>query len=413
MFDIKFLREHFEIVKNNNARRGCTVDIDQLLDLDQQHRTLQSSIEQRRAQRKQVSKNKPSAEEISAMRTLGEEIERDEKLAAVLLDQIHELFSQLPNILADDVPEGKDDSDNVVIKTVGEKPRFSFAPLDHMALGERLDMIDTKHAAKVSGSRFYYLKNDAALLRLALHRWGWEKLTQEGFTVMTTPHLAREHTLYGTGYLPFFREDVWKLEGSDLSLTGTSEQTLVAYHQDEVLQETDLPKRYTAISECFRTEAGAYGKDTKGIFRVHEFWKMEQIVFCAPQQVEEFHQSCLAIEEWFAQQLGLPYQIVFVCSGDCGAPGYKKYDLEAWFPSQERYRELTSNTNLTDFQTRRLNIRYKTTAGDMSYPYTISATALTDRWILAIMENFQQSDGSITIPEVLQPYMGKKTIVPK
>jgi len=406
MFDLKFLREHPEVVKKNNLRRGCAVDLDTLLELNTQQRALQLSIETHRAKRKTTSKTKPSPEEITAMRKLGEEIEHDEQIVHELELQIQELFSQLPNILADDVPDGKDDSDNVVVKTVGEKPIFSFPPLDHMTLGEQLDLIDTKHASEVSGSRFYYLKNEAAFLRLALHRWGWEKLKAEGFTLMTTPHLARPETLYGTGYLPFFKDDVWKLEGSDLALIGTSEQTLVAYHQNEMLSESDLPKRYSAVSECFRTEAGAYGKDTKGIFRVHEFWKMEQIILCTPEQVEELHQKALAVEEWFANELGIPYQIVLVCTGDCGAPGYKKYDLEAWFPSQARYRELTSNTNLTDFQSRRLNIRYKDASGQIHYPYTISATALTDRWIIAIMELNQQPDGSIRVPTVLQPYMG-------
>ncbi len=412
MFDLKFLREHTEIVKKNNQRRSCTVDVDQLIQLDERYRTLQSSIEQRRAQRKSTSRSKPTPEEITAMRVLGGEIERDEQVASELLTTIQHLFAQLPNILADDVPDGKDDSENVVLRTVGEKPTFSFQALDHMTLGERLDLIDTKHASEVSGSRFYFLKNEGALLRLALHRWGWEKLRQEGFTLMTTPHLARPSTLYGTGYLPFFKDDVWKLEDSELALIGTSEQTLVAYHQNETLKETDLPKQYTAVSECFRTEAGSYGKDTKGIFRVHEFWKMEQIILCTPQTVEDYHQRALAVEEWFAQQLELPYHIVLVCAGDCGAPGYKKYDLEAWFPSQQRYRELTSNTNLTDFQTRRLNIRYQSSDGQTHFPYTISATALTDRFLLAIMENYQQEDGSIVIPKVLRPYMGIDRIAP-
>ncbi len=412
MFDLKYLREHPDEIKRNNKRRGCTVDVDVLLALEHKQRVLQSSVEQRRALRNLQSRQKPSPEEITAMRQLGDVIEQDQKKLVGLTSQIQELFSQLPNILADDVPNGNDDSDNVVIKTVGEKPQFSFEPLDHMALGERLDLIDTKHAVEVSGSRFYYLKNAAALMRLALHRWGWEKLQAEGFTLMTTPHLARQRTLYGTGYLPFSNDDIWKLEQSDLALIGTSEQTLVAYHQDELLNAQELPKKYTAVSECFRTESGSYGKDTRGIFRVHEFWKMEQIILCTPETVEQYHGQALAVEEWFAQQLEIPYHVVLVCSGDCGAAGYKKYDLEAWFPAQGRYRELTSNTNLTDFQTRRLNIRYKTGEGKTIYPYTISATALTDRWILAIMENYQQRDGSIRIPSVLVPLMGMDTIKP-
>ena len=413
MFDIKFLREHVEIIKRNNQRRGCNVDIDALLRLDEERRTLQRHIDDARAQRNTMSKTKPSEETIAIMRCLGEDITREEKECITLNEHVDALFSQLPNIIADDVPDGADEADNVEIRKVGEPKQFPFTPLDHMALGEKLDIIDVKHAAHVAGSRFYYLKNEAALLRLALHRWGWEKLLGAGFVPMATPHLAQERTLYGTGYLPFFADDVWRLTDSPLALIGTSEQTLVAYHQDEILEESTLPKRYTATSECFRTEAGSYGKDTKGIFRVHEFWKMEQIIFCTPETVEHYHQQALAIEEWFVQQLELPYRVVLVCTGDCGAPGYKKYDVEAWFPSQQRYRELTSNTNLTDFQTRRLNIRYRDKNGALQYPYTISATAMTDRFIIAIIEQYQQPDGSVTIPTVLRPYMGIDRIMPR
>ena len=253
-------------------------------------------------------------------------------------------------------------------------------------------------------NRFFYLKNEAVLLRLALVQWTIQELMKEGFTPMFTPHLAKEQTLFGTGYLPFFSDEIYKIEGEDLSLIGTSEQTLVGYHQDEVLPSLEQPKLYAGLSSCFRTEAGSYGKDTKGIFRVHEFYKAELIVVCAPEDSVKWHEKCQEIEERILDGLGLHYRVVNICVGDLGAPGYKKFDCEAWFPGQNKFREVTSNTNITDFQTRRLNIRYKTNEGKVLFPHTISATGMTDRALLALLETYQNEDGSITIPEVLHPW---------
>ena len=312
----------------------------------------------------------------------------------------------LPNFLADDVPDGHDDDANKELKIVGEKAEFDFTPLDHQELGEKLDIIDTARGAKVAQRGFYYWKGKGAILANALFFWTQRELVNSGFTLFTTPCLGKERTLYGTGYLPFSADQTYKLENEDLSLIGTSEQTLIAYHTDETLTDKQLPAYYCSFSPCFRTEAGSYGKDVRGIFRVHQFHKVEQVAFCLPEESDKCHLKCLENEESLFQKLGLNYRVVNVCVGDLGAPGYKKYDIEAWFPGHGAYRELTSNTNLTDFQSRRLGIKYKTKDGKKGFVHTISATAVTDRVICAIMETFQQADGSIVIPEVLRPYTG-------
>jgi len=267
-------------------------------------------------------------------------------------------------------------------------------------------VIDTKRGAKVAQSGFYFWKGQGAQLCNALFFWAQQELVKKGFTSFFTPCVAKENTLYGTGYLPFFADQTYQLDSEDLALIGTSEQVLVGYHADETLNAGELPLCYTAFTPCFRTEAGSYGKATRGIFRVHQFHKVEQIIFCLPEESEKYHQVCQENEEYLAQQLALPYRVVDVCVGDLGAPGYRKYDMEAWFAGFGKYREITSNTNLTDFQSRRLNIRFKGTDGAKGFVHTISATTVTDRWVIAIMENFQQEDGSVVVPEVLRPYTG-------
>ncbi len=406
MLDIDFIRHNPDVVKANTKRRRCDVDIDNVLARDKEIRTLTARIDDLRAERNSsAKKGKPSPEDITKQRTLGETIRKMEESLREKNDEFMRLLSALPNLLSPDVPHGTDDSDNVELRKWGEPKKFDFEPKDHLALGEMHDCIDVTRAAKVSGSRFYYLKNEAVLLRLALMHYGLALFMQEGFTPFFTPHLAHTHTLYGTGYLPFFPNDIWKLEGDeDLSLIGTSEQTLVGYHQDEIMDEESLPRKYIGLSSCFRTEAGSYGKDMRGILRVHEFYKLEQIIFCMPDESAQWHDAALGFEERICRELGIPYRVVIVCDGDCGAPGYKKYDIEGWLPAQGKYRELTSNTNLTDFQTRRLNIRVKMNKKTL-YPHTISATGITDRFIISILENYQQADGSIQVPEALLPYM--------
>ena len=409
---MKLIREHSDLIKANCARRKCAINIDNLLELDADYRKLGQDAEAMRAERNRLSKqcaNDPEArEKVKNIKVfLGEK----EAKMAELEKKIMGAVTRLPNLLAPDVPDGADDSSNVEIRKVGTIPTFDFKIRDHQELGELLDILDIARGAKVAGTGFYYWKGKGAMLAQALYFYVQRFLVERGFTMFMTPCAAKERTLFGTGYLPFFADQTYNLVGEDLALIGTSEQTLVGYHADDVLDGDKLPLCYTAFTPCFRTEAGSYGKASRGIFRVHQFHKVEQIVFCKPEDSPKYHEFCLKNEEDILQSLGLPYHVVNVCVGDLGAPGYKKHDIEAYFPAFEGYREVTSNTNLTSFQSRRLNIRYKD--GDKrEFVHTISATAVTDRVIICIMENFQQPDGTVIVPEVLRPLCGFDKIEP-
>lgn len=408
MIDIKILREQPDMVKANALRRGCKVDIDALVALDADYLALVKATEDMRALRNKLSKecatNPAAREQVKAMK---EDLAAKEKRQEELKAQIDAQLAWLPNFFAPDVPAGADDKANVPLRFVGEKPQFAFKPKDHQELFEKLGIIDTARGAKVAQAGFYYWSGKGAQLVDALFFWTKRELISRGFSLFYTPCVAKEHTLFGTGYLPFFADQTFKLADQDLALIGTSEQTLVAYHADETLDGAKLPLCYTAFTPCFRTEAGSYGKQTRGIFRVHQFHKVEQIIFCLPEESPKMHEFCLENEEYLLKQLGLHYRVVNVCDGDMGAPGWKKYDIEAWFAGFGDYREVTSNTNLTDFQARRLGIRYQDkAAGKKGFVHTISATAVTDRVALAILEHYQQEDGSILVPEVLRPFTG-------
>ena len=406
MIDMKIIRDNSAMIKANCERRGFPIDIDGLLKLDTEARRISGEAENMRAERNRLSKicaTDPSArEQVKALRN---DITAKETALAQVEKKIEAVLSRMPNLLADDVPNGDSDADNIELRKVGTIPQFSFKVKDHQELGESLDILDIARGAKVAQTGFYYWKGKGAMLAQALYFWVQKLLVERGFTMFMTPCLAKERTLYGTGYLPFFADQTYNLAGDDLALIGTSEQTLVGYHADDVLDGAKLPLMYTAFTPCFRTESGSYGRASRGIFRVHQFHKVEQIIFCRPEESVKYHDFCLENEELILKELNIPYHVVNVCVGDMGAPGYKKYDIEAWFPGFEAYREVTSNTNLTSFQARRLNIRYKDGA-TRDYVHTISATAATDRLIIAIMENYQQEDGSIVIPEVLRPYCG-------
>lgn len=413
MLDIKFVRENKQLVSQTAHKRGCPVEIEDIINLDDSRLELLKKSEALRAERNQLiaraKGSKPSDADLGRGRELKVELASLEQELGLLEAQVKEKMSWIPNLLSDDVPEGKDESENPEIKKWGEIPSFDFEPKDHQELGENLDIIDLTRAAKVAGSRYYYLKGDGALLAWGLHTWALKTLAARGYTPFLTPDVAKDQTLYGTGYLPFGGDSIYRVEGEDYDLIGTSEQVLVGYHADEVLDFSKGPIKYTAFSPCFRKESGSYGKDTRGIFRVHQFHKVEQIIFCLPQDSPKYHEECLENEEFFLQQLKIPYQVVNVCVGDMGAPGFKKYDINAWFPAQNKYREVTSNTNLTDFQSRRLNIKTRV-EGSLIFAHTISATGVTDRFVAAIMENYQQADGSIVVPDVLQEFVGKKII---
>ncbi len=414
MIDIKILRADPERVKTNCAVRGVTnVDVDDLVGKDQEFLALTREVENMRARRNQLSKEcKDNPEAREQVKKLKASLGDKESRMSALKTAIDEALAWLPNFLDESVPGGNSEEDNFEFKAWGEQPIFDFDAKDHQELGDILGVIDTQRGAKVAQSGFFFWKGRGAELASALFFWCQRELIKRGFTLFFTPCVAKERTLFGTGYLPFFADQTYKLEGEDLALIGTSEQSLVGYHTDEILNAEQLPLCYAAFTPCFRTEAGSYGKETRGIFRVHQFHKVEQIVFCAPEESPKYHDICQENEEYLMQQLGIPYRVVKVCVGDMGAPGYKKYDIEAWFPGYGSFREVTSNTNLTDFQSRRLGIRYAADGGRKEFVHTISATAVTDRVVCAIMENFQQADGAVVVPEVLRPYTGFDRIEP-
>ena len=406
MLDLKLIRENAEMIKANCQRRGFPIDVDGLLVLDKDYRALDREIEELRARRNRLSKecaSDPAArDEVKKIKLA---LNSKETALEALQKKMMTVLTRMPNLLAPDVPDGSDDTGNVEIRKVGTIRDFDFPIKDHQELGEMHDILDIARGAKVAGAGFYYWKGKGAMLAQALYFYVQRFLIERGFTMFMTPCLAKERTLFGTGYLPFFADQTYNLEGEDLALIGTSEQTLVGYHADDVLDGEKLPLCYTAFTPCFRTEAGSYGKASRGIFRVHQFHKVEQIVFCKPEDSPKYHEFCLKNEEDLLKALKIPYHVVNVCVGDLGAPGYKKYDIEAWYPTFKTYREVTSNTNLTSFQSRRLNIRYKQ-GEEKDFVHTISATAATDRLLIAIMENYQQKDGSIEVPEILRPLAG-------
>ena len=406
MLDLKLIRENAEMIKANCQRRGFPIDVDGLLVLDRDYRALDREIEELRARRNRLSKecaSDPAArDEVKRIKLA---LNSKETALEALQKKMMTVLTRMPNLLAPDVPDGSDDTGNVEIRKVGTIRDFDFPIKDHQELGEMHDILDIARGAKVAGAGFYYWKGKGAMLAQALYFYVQRFLIDRGFTMFMTPCLAKERTLFGTGYLPFFADQTYNLEGEDLALIGTSEQTLVGYHADDVLDGDKLPLCYTAFTPCFRTEAGSYGKASRGIFRVHQFHKVEQIVFCKPEDSPKYHEFCLKNEEDLLKALKIPYHVVNVCVGDLGAPGYKKYDIEAWYPTFKTYREVTSNTNLTSFQSRRLNIRYKQ-GEEKDFVHTISATAATDRLLIAIMENYQQKDGSIEVPEILRPLAG-------
>ncbi|NOY80152.1 MAG: serine--tRNA ligase [Kiritimatiellaeota bacterium] len=406
MIDIRLLRENPEKVRENCRRRGSNADVDAILARDAEYRRLLRETEDLRASRKRLSqqaRTDPAARE--KVRGMKPRIAENEKRIGELRAEIHDLMAWLPNFLAEDVPPGHSDQDNEVVRLWGEKREFDFEPQPHDVIGERLGIIDTARGAKVAQAGFYFWCGAGAQLATALFFWAQQELVKRGFRLMIPPCAAKPRTLFGTGYLPFASDQIYRIQGEDLALVGTSEQTLVGYHADELLNSDDLPLRYTAFSPCFRTEAGSYGREVRGIFRVHQFHKVEQIVFCLPQASPELHEECQRNEEELVRALGVPYRVVNVCVGDMGAPGYKKYDVEAWFPGYGGYREVTSNTNLTDFQARRLGIRFRR-GTEKGFVHTISATGVTDRLVCAVLENFQQADGSVVVPPPLRPYTG-------
>lgn len=409
MLDIKYITSNLDLVKENCRKRGSNVDLDEIVSLDKRRRECIQKLESIRREMNALSKT--TAKEDESCREKVRALKEQEREASSSLDEVNagldEKVAWVPNMLDPRVPVGGEEQ-NVVVRTVGDIPKFDFPVKSHEILGESLNLIDISRAAKLARARFYCLKNEAVKMRWALTQMFVEHAEKQGFELVSPPFLARPRTLFTSGYLPFSQKDNFKIADDDLSLIGTSEQALLGMHMDEMLKA--LPILYLGDSMCFRTEAGNYGRDTAGIFRVHQFYKLEQIVYCRPEDSPSWHEKCLENSEWLMQELKVPYRVVLTASQDLGAPGMIKYDTEAYFPSQERYRETTSDTNIGDYQTRRGNIRYKK-GDERFFPHTISATGFCDRLIIAIMENYQREDGSIEIPGKMVPYLGGLTVL--
>lgn len=418
MIDIKFIREHPDIVKKGCQAKQVKVDIDKLLETDKKRRETLQALEEMRAQKNKASEeiartkeDKEKQKIILQMKELDRNSDRLTNNLKEIEREFNELMLKIPNLPQEDVPVGKNERDNVVLKEVGEKPKFDFKPKDYMEIAERLDLIDVKRAAKVAGTRFDYLKKEAVLLEFALIKLAFDVLTKEDFAPVLPPVMLKAEMARGMGYLEQNdKEEAYYLPQDDLYLVGTAEQSIGTMHAGETFKEEELPKRYMAFSTCFRREAGSYGKDTKGILRVHQFDKVEMFSFCRPENSRKEHNFFLELEEKLIQALKLPYRVVNICTGDLGRPAASKYDIETWLPSENKYRETHSTSNCTDFQARRLNIRYRTKQGQLKFVHTVNGTAFSQRPILMIIENYQQKDGSILVPEVLQKYTGFKEI---
>ncbi len=418
MLDIKFIRENPEKVKQGAAKKQVKIDIDELLVQDKKKREILGELEGLRAEQNKISDKVNKEKNESNKKKLIDQAQKIREKTKILeanlkkvSEKLNQLMRKIPNLPLDGVPAGKDNSDNKVLKKNGDPTKFDFEPKDHLVLGEALDIIDTKRAAKISGSRFGILKNEAALMEFALVQYGLDILRKEGFVLVIPPIMIKPEMMDGMGYVERGVDEIYYIEKDDLFLAGTSEQMIGPMHSDEVFERKDLPKRYVGFSSCFRREAGSYGKDTKGILRVHQFDKLEMFTFCQPENSPKEHQLMLSIEEKLMQGLKLPYQVIDICAGDLGDPAAKKYDIEVWLPGQNKYRETHSTSNCTDFQARRLNIKFKNKQGKLKYVHMLNGTALAmGRMIIAIIENYQQKDGSILIPDVLQKYMGIKKI---
>lgn len=439
MLDIKFIRENADAVQKAAQEKNLKISIADLLAVDKERIALMQEIENLQSQKNALNERmkKATAEErvaiIAEGKIIKEQTEIKEPLLADLQKKFDELMVQMPTVHAADVPRGKDDSENVTVYEKGEKPTFDFTPKDHITLGTELDIIDFERGAKVAGYRGYYLKGDGAALTMALMLYALHKIISKGFTPMIPPTLVKEFALFGSGYFKGTEYDqetdeIYQVASKNKTadgaeskekkfLVGTAEPSLLAYYADEVLDESQLPMKLCGYSQCYRSEIGSYGKDTKGMYRVHEFMKIEQVVL-APADIdlsEKLQQEMVAISEEIHQELGLPYRKLAICTGDMSAGKYRMFDLEAWMPGMNRWGETGSASNFVDWQSRRLNVRYKDKDGKKKYVYMLNNTVLpSPRPFIAILENYQQADGSVIVPEVLRPYMpGGKSVITK
>ena len=422
MLNIKALRENPDVVKaaGRKKRIPCDEPVDRILELDDQRKKLLFESEELRAAQKKVGKEIAALDggekqaRIGEMGELADRIKDYEKKLGPLEEELNELMLLVPNIPAEEVPDGETDEDNVLMREVGELPEFDFPFKDHLALGEELDLIDMKGAAKLAGSRTYMLKNEGALLELAVLQFTLEYLVEKGFSPMLVPTLVRREAMVGTAYFPGGEEQTYACERDGKYLIGTSEVPVTAYHSGEILDEADLPMLYAGYSTCYRTEAGAAGRDTRGLYRIHQFNKVEQVVVCRNDEEESLrmHDFILTNAEEILQALDLPYRVVNVCGGDLGQPQVQKFDIETWMPSRESYGETHSASRFHDFQARRLELRYRDGNGKVHFCHTLNNTAIASpRILISILEINQEADGRIRIPTVLQSYMGGREYI--
>ncbi len=420
MLDIKFIKENPEKVKEEIKKRNKKYIkpeiVDDIIKKDAERIKIQQEADEIRQKQNEASKvlsKGKNPELISEMKSIKEKLSGLEPKIKEIENELEKLALILPNITHESVPVGSDESGNVVVKKWGEKPAFDFKPKEHFEIASVKDLMDTERGGNVSGSRFWYLKGDLALLEFGLMQYAFRFYVAKGFEPMIVPMLVREKAMYGTGFFPADENEIYKVNADDdnLYLVGTAEVALAAYHMNEVLDLNNGPKKYLGYSSCFRREAGTYGKDMRGIVRGHQFNKIEMFVFCKPEESWELHEYLLKCAEEFLQSLGLHYQVLNMCTGDIGAPNAKKYDIETWMPGQGKYRETNSCSNDTDFQARRLNCKFTDKDGKKKLVHTLNNTACADlRMLIAILENYQQADGSVRIPKVLQEYVGKEII---
>ena len=418
MLDIKFIRENKDVVVMGAKKKHVDVDIDALLKLDDTRKELLASIEKKRGEQNTVSdkiqKATPEEREamIAEMKTVKDALQKEEETLKETMKEWQGLMLKVPNIPDISVPDGDTDEDNQEIKVWGEKPNFSFEPKDHVELMTKLKMVDFERGTKVHGFRGYFLTGDGARLSFAIWQYALEFFGNKKFTPIIAPSIVRKVALYGTAHLPGDVEDFYTTQDGDV-LAGTAEVPLMSMYGDEILEMKDLPYRYLGFSPCYRREVGAHSKDVKGLIRVHEFFKFEQLILCEANHATSvaFHEEIQANTEEFIETLGIPYHTVINCGGDLGLGQVKKYDVELWVPKEGKYREISSASYFHDFQTRRLNIRYRDAEGKLRYAHSLNCTAIpTPRILVSLVENFQQADGTIKIPEVLQKYMGKSVI---
>ncbi len=421
MLDIKFIRENKDVVQSGAKKKHIDIDIDKLITLDDERLKVLKEVEDLRSEvnvaSNNISRNQDpalKAQLIKEMTLVKEEIKTKEETLKQITEEWQLLMVQVPNVPDMTVPEGESDEQNVEVRTWGEKPTFDFTPKSHVELMTMHDMADFERGSKVAGFRGYFMKNDGARLEWALMRFVEDRfMDKEGFTPMIVPSLLRREPFVGTGYLPQSEEDLYKTQDKDY-LAGTAEVSTMGYYMNEIIDKKSLPLKFFSYSPCFRREAGSHGKDTKGVFRIHEFMKYEQVVLCEASHEEsvKLHEELTLNSEKLLQELGLPYHVVINCGGDLGLGQVKKYDIEAWMPSENRYRETHSSSYFHDFQTRRLGIRYKDDDGKLKFVHSLNNTALAmPRVICQIVENYQQADGSIKIPEALRTYMGGREFI--